>query len=86
MKVSKTFGMTISGAYQSYVFSTTIETDNSEADVDPTVEAEVLTDFVRKATEADIASLLKADPNFAVVYAVRDESLEKQRKLIKSKS
>jgi hypothetical protein len=80
MKIGKTFGMTISGNYQSYKFETSMElnTDDFPSTPPDGLEAK-LTDLVVKSTEDDIKKYAANDSNFSAVLGTRNAELEKVR-------
>ena len=77
MKISKTFGMTISGAYQSYKFETSIETDAASEEMSAVASALVV--ITKNSTLQDVDAYAKNDKDFAIVLATRNKELEKLR-------
>ena len=82
MKITKTFGMTISGNYQSYKFETSADTDTDEprwGGLSAEAVSLHLSAMVVAHTEDDVQKYAAADPNFAAVLGTRNTELEKVR-------
>lgn len=78
MKITKTFGMTISGAYQSYRFENALETDIPGSDI--SAASASITQTLIDCIEVDIKNYATNDKDFAIVLSARNNELEKLRK------
>jgi hypothetical protein len=84
MKITKTFGMTLSAKYQSYTFSTTVEAEFPQ-DSDAEKMNSDLSEAAVNATLNDIESFMDKDSDFKAVFFARQDELDRFKATLKAK-